>query len=178
MAELSTLARPYAKAAFEYALAGNTLDQWSSMLGTLAEVLAQPPVAALMASPALTLQAQAQRIIEICGDSLDNQGQNLVHLLAENRRLQLIPAIRAQFEQLKAQRQKTVDVTVTSAHPLDEGQQEKLSQALSQKLDRAVNMTVAIDQSLIGGVVVRAGDTIIDGSLRGRLSKLAEALNS
>jgi F-type H+-transporting ATPase subunit delta len=178
MAELSTLARPYAKAAYEYAEAAGTLDQWSSMLGTLEGVVSQAVVVNLLASPEYTTQAQAQALIEVCGDSLSDKGQNLVRLLAENRRLSLLPFIRQQFEALKAQREKSVDVELVSAQAIDPEQQEKLTTALSRRLDRKVNVTVTIDNSLIGGVLVRAGDTIIDGSIRGRLSKLAEALNS
>lgn len=178
MAELSTLARPYAKAVFEYAEAAGALDQWSAMLGTLKGVVLQSAFISLLNSPALTTENQAQSLIDVCGDSIDEKGQNLIRLLAENRRLSLLPFISEQYEMLKAQREKSVDVEVVAAHAINESQQQQLSEALRRRLDRTVNVTVSIDKTLIGGVLVRAGDTIIDGSIRGRLTKLAEALNS
>lgn len=178
MAELSTLARPYAKAVFEYAEAAGSLDQWSAMLGTLSAVVADTVVQKLLNSPELTKQQQSASLIDVCADSLDEKGQNLVRLLAENRRMKLLPFISEQFETLKLQRQKSVDVELISATPLDNELQDKLAQALSKKLDRSVNISASVDQSLLGGVLIRAGDTISDGSVRGRLTKLAEALNS
>lgn len=178
MAELSTLARPYAKAVFEYAEAAGALEQWSGSLGVLGSVVADAAMQKLLGSPELTTRQQASTLIEVCGESLDDKASNLVKLLAENRRLPLLPYIREQFEAFKLQREKSVDVELISATTLDPAQQEKLAQALSRKLDRSVKVTVSIDQSLLGGVLIRAGDTIIDGTIRGRLTKLAEALNS
>jgi F-type H+-transporting ATPase subunit delta len=105
-------------------------------------------------------------------------GQNFVAILSENRRLQLLPQISHQFEIMKANREKAVDVDLVAAHEMDADQQQKLSDALSAKLERKVNMQVSLDKSLLGGAVIRAGDTVIDGSIRGRLTKLAESLNS
>lgn len=178
MAELSTLARPYAKAVFSYAEAAGTLEQWASSLATLAAVVSDGSVTKLLASPQLTTAQQAATVVDICAESLDEKAQNFVQLLAENRRLQLLPFIRAQFDFLKLQRQKSVDVELVSAQPLDEVQQQNLSAALARKLDRTVNVSVSVDPSLLGGVLIRAGDTIIDGSIRGRLTKLAEALTA
>jgi F-type H+-transporting ATPase subunit delta len=92
--------------------------------------------------------------------------------------LQLLPQISHQFEIMKANREKAVDVDLIAAHEMDAEQQQKLSDALSAKLERKVNMQVSLDKSLLGGAVIRAGDTVIDGSIRGRLTKLAESLNS
>jgi len=117
-------------------------------------------------------------LIEICGDALNDQGKNFITVLSENRRLQLLPDISQQFDVLKANREKAVDVEVTAAHELDAEQQQKLSDALSTKLERKVNMQVRLDKNLLGGAVIRAGDTVIDGSIRGRLAKLAESLHS
>lgn len=178
MAELSTLARPYAKAVFEYAEAAGALEQWSGSLGVLGSVVADAVMQKLLTSPELTTRQQASTLIDVCCEALDDKAGNLVKLLAENRRLPLLPFIREQFEALKLQREKSVDVELVSATRLDQEQQDKLTQALSRKLDRSVKVTVSIDQSLLGGVLIRAGDTIIDGTIRGRLTKLAEALNS
>lgn len=178
MAELSTLARPYAKAAFEYAVSANDLQGWSDNLEVVAAVAQQEAVIKLLSSPSYTAAQQAQKTIEICGDSVNDKMANFLHVLAENRRLQLLPQIYQQYEVLKANREKTVEVDVVSACEISTEQQNKLASALSAKLEREVNMQVSLDDNLIGGIVIRAGDTVIDGSIRGRLAKLAEALNS
>lgn len=178
MAELSTLARPYAKAAFQYAADASDLQGWSDSLAVAAAVAAQDVVVKLLSSPSYTATQQAEKTIEVCGDALNEKSRSFVQVLAENRRLQLLPQIYQQFEVLKANREKTVEVSVVSASEISTEQQDKLASALSTKLERQVNMQVSVDDSLIGGVVVRAGDTVIDGSIRGRLAKLAEVLNS
>lgn len=178
MAELSTLARPYAKAAFEYAANAGDLQGWSASLAVAAAVAQQDTVVKLLGSPSYTAAQQAEKVTRICGDALKPKTLSFVQVLAENRRLALLPQIYQQFEVLKANREKTIEVSVTAAQPISSEQQEKLASALSAKLERTVTMQVAVDSSLIGGAVVRAGDTVIDGSIRGRLAKLAEALNS
>ena len=178
MAELSTLARPYARAAFEYAAQADELQSWSQCLATAGSVAQQADVVKLLSSPSYTAQQQAATLIEICGDALDQKGQNFLSVLSENRRLQLLPEISLQFDVLKANREKAVDVELVAAHELDAEQQQKLGEALSAKLERKVNMQVSLDKSLLGGAVIRAGDTVIDGSIRGRLAKLAESLHS
>ena len=178
MAELSTLARPYAKAAFEYAAQAGELQSWSDSLSTAGSVAQQSNVVDLLSSPSVTAQQQATALIEICGDALDEKGQNFLTVLSENHRLQLLPEISLQFDILKANREKSVDVELIAAHELDAEQQQKLSEALSAKLERKVNMQVSLDKSLLGGAVIRAGDLVIDGSIRGRLAKLAESLHS
>ena len=178
MAELSTLARPYAKAAFEYAAQAGELQSWSDSLATAGSVAQQPNVVKLLSSPSVTAQQQATALIEICGDALDERGQNFLTVLSENHRLQLLPEISLQFDVLKANREKSVDVELVAAHELDAEQQQKLSDALSAKLERKVNMQVSLDKNLLGGAVIRAGDLVIDGSIRGRLAKLAESIHS
>ncbi|WP_438951070.1 F0F1 ATP synthase subunit delta [Porticoccus sp.] len=178
MAELSTLARPYAKAAFEYAEGAGDLQNWSDSLAVAAAVAQQHVVEKLLSSPAYTAAQQAEKVITVCGDALSGKTLNFIQVLADNRRLRLLPQIYQQFETLKANREKTVEVNVVSAREISAEQQEKLASALSAKLERTVNMQVSVDSTLIGGAVVRAGDTVIDGSIRGRLLKLAEALHS
>ena len=178
MAELSTLARPYAKAAFEFAVDASDLQGWASCLATSAAVTQHAAVVKLLRSPSSTPIQQAATIIDLCGDDLNATGQNFITILSENRRLTLLPQISHQFEVMKANREKAVDVDVAAAQPLDAEQQKMLSEALSIKLQRKVNMQVSLDKSLLGGAVIRAGDTVIDGSIRGRLTKLAESLNS
>ncbi|WP_439134691.1 F0F1 ATP synthase subunit delta [Pseudomaricurvus sp.] len=178
MAELTTLARPYAKAAFESALAADQLQQWSDMLNLAAAVSQHDGMVKALLSPALTADEKAQAFVDVCGDELNEGGANLVKALADNKRLTLLPEIQQLFEMHKAQREQTVDVEVTTAFELSGELQDKLAKALSAKLDRVVTLSTAVDKAILGGALVRAGDTVIDGSVRGRLTKLAEAMNS
>lgn len=177
MAELSTLARPYAKAAFEYARDAGALADWEGQLGTAAAVAADPAMAAVLNNPALTDEQQAQTLTDVCGDALSAPARNFVAILASNKRLGLLPEIYSQFALYKANQEKSVDVEVVSAFDLDDATRDKLAAALGKKLEREVKVTTATDESLLGGVLIRAGDMVIDGSVRGRLNKLAEAMN-
>lgn len=178
MAELSTLARPYAKAAFEHAAAGDALEAWSRALGLLALLVEDARVSARLRSPALAREQRAQLLVDLCGDELDTPVRNFLQVLAANDRLLLLPEIFRQFQALKADHQRLVEVEVTSAAPLDEAQRSRLAEALVKRLGRDVRIEVEVDPDLIGGAIIRAGDTVIDGSLRGRLNKLADALLS
>ncbi len=178
MAELSTLARPYAKAAFEYARDNNALADWQSQLATAAAVTQDPAMDAALNNPSLTAEQQAQTLIDVCGDQAGNAVQNFVRILASNKRLALLPQIHAQFAQFKANQEKAVDVEVISAFDLDGAICDRLAQVLGSKLEREVKVSTTTDSDLLGGVLIRAGDMVIDGSVRGRLNKLAEAMNS
>ena len=178
MAELSTLARPYAKAAFEYAVDAKDLQGWSDSLKTVAVVCQNDKVVSMLNSPSITLVQQAKRTIEICGNEINLKTQGFISVLAENKRLKLLPQISKQFETLKANREKTIEVSVVSAVELNDIQKNTLASALSAKLEREVNMQVSVDTALIGGAIIRAGDTVIDGSICGRLTTLAQALHS
>ncbi|CAA0081551.1 ATP synthase subunit delta [BD1-7 clade bacterium] len=177
MAELSTLARPYAKAAFGFALANQNLDAWAKMLNTLAAIVSNDKVDAILSSPALTSEQQVTAITAICGDELTEECKNFVSLLAENKRLTLLKEVTEQFVSLKAQHEKFCDVEVTSAYDVDSEVEENLAKALSNKLNCSVNIQTTVDKDLIGGVVIRAGDLVIDSSVRGRLAKLTEAMS-
>jgi len=176
--ERATIARPYAKAAFEYAQTGNAAAAWSRGLNTAAQIVADPLVAALTKSPRCSAADLASLIADVAGADLDAGMQNFVHILAENRRLLLLPEIAAHYQELRAEVENTVDVEVISAVPLNTAQQEKLSAALSTRLKRKVRMQNSVDAALLGGAVVRAGDLVIDGSLKGRLQRLATELES
>ncbi|MDC3332820.1 F0F1 ATP synthase subunit delta [bacterium] len=178
MAELNSLARPYAKAAFEFANAADDLANWSTQLKTAFAVSQNEKMVAMLSSPALTTTQQAEQFIAVCGDELTGGIQNFIKILADNKRLLLLPSIAILFEEFKANREKRVNVEVATAYELDADIQAKLATALTGKLDRDVTVNTVIDKALIGGIVVRAADVVIDGSLRGRLDKLAEALNS
>jgi len=178
MAELTTLARPYAKAAFGFALANNDLDKWSSMLVTLSAVTQNAQVQAVLSSPALTAKQLVAQVQNLLGDELNEQGVNFVSLLADNKRLGLLPIIAEQFEVLKAKQEKLSHVEITSAFDIDNASEDKLAKALSEKLNCSVDINTTVDTNLIGGAVVRAGDLVIDASVRGRLAKLNESVNS
>lgn len=178
MAELTTIARPYAKAAFELADSAGELQKWSGMLALAAAVAQQDNMKQVLASPALTATQKAEAFSDVCGEELDAKANNLIASLATYQRLELLPEIQELFELHKAQREKSVDVEVATAFELSGEIQDKLAKALSAKLDREVKVSTSVDKSLLGGALVRAGDTVIDGSVRGRLAKLAEAMNS
>lgn len=178
MAELSTLARPYARAAFEFARDNQQMAEWSTQLGLAAAVTGTDTIAQVLASPSLTTDQQANTLIDVCGDSLTAPVQNFLKVLAENKRLPLLAEVVAIFEQFKANQERSVDVEVQTAFDLDAATGDKLANALKAKLEREVKVNTVVDKSLLGGVLVRAGDIVIDGSVRGRLAKLAESMNS
>lgn len=178
MAELSTIARPYAKAAFEYAVDVSALKVWSTGLAVAASVSQQPKLVKLLRSPSSTSAQQAATLNEVCAEEISETIKNFIVILSENNRLTLLSQISDQFDVMKANFEKAVDVEVISAQSLDAEQQASLTKALSKKLEREVNMQVSLDKDLLGGAVIRAGDTVIDGSIRGRLTKLAESFNS
>jgi len=178
MAELTTLARPYAKAAFEYAQAHQQLADWSAMLGLAAVVSQDPTLQRMLKAPRLTSTDKASTFVEVCGDKFDAQVANFIHVLAEHSRLVLLPEIAELFALYKAEQEKSVDVDVTSAFALNDEQQDKLAKVLSARLGREVRLHAAEDASLIGGLVIRAGDLVIDGSVRGKLAQLTYALKS
>lgn len=178
MAELSTLARPYARAAFEYADTHSALDAWLEQLGLAAAIVAEPRVARILARPVLTAGKQAEVFIELCGENLTAPMANFIRVLASNRRLPLLPEISAQFAELRAAREKSIEVHVVSAFDLTGDVRDKLAEALGHNLGREVRLSSETDSGLLGGLLIRAGDTVIDGSVRGRLNKLAEALTN
>ena len=178
MAELVTLARPYAKAAFEAACAEGKLQEWQQMLDVLAAVVSYPRMREVLAQPSLTAARQARILLDVCGDSLAGGVTNLVQVLAENKRVGLLPELAAQFREMKARHEKTVAVEIRSAFPLDAAVADRLAKALGNKWQCAVKLETEVDPSLLGGVVIKAGDTVIDASVRGRVLKLAEALTA
>jgi len=178
MAETITLARPYAKAAFEVALAEKELGAWSEALKLLAGVSANELVRKHLLSPSLTATQQADTLIQLCGEQLLPRAHNLVRLLAEHKRLPLLADISELFDALKANQEMTVDVELSTAFELNKDVVKKITQALQSRLNREIKLQTRVDRHLIGGAVIRAGDTVIDNSVRGKLTKLAEAMNS
>jgi len=178
MADRRTIARPYARAAFEEARADTRLADWSKAINTGAAVVQDERVERLLSDPHVTPQQLAELVSSIAGDGLDQDGRNFVQTLAENRRLAYLPEIAVLFDELKSAEEGIVDVTVTSAAPLDEKQKLTLAEALSKKLKRQVRLHCETDGKLIGGAVLRAGDLVIDGSLRTRLERIAYELTA
>jgi F-type H+-transporting ATPase subunit delta len=176
MADKLTVARPYAKAAFAEAKGGKHLGPWSASLRTAAAVVQDPRVQNLLGNPAVSTPELAKLVIDLAGPQLDQQGRNFVQTLAQNRRLAYLPEISTLFDELKDEAEGVIDVTVTSAAPLDNSQRQTLSAALERRLERQIRLHCETDPSLIGGAVLRAGDLIIDGSVRSRLNRIAYEL--
>ncbi len=176
MAELSTAARPYAKALFRLALAESRLPAWSATLALLADTAKLPQVADLIGHPALTRPQLAAMLCDVLKGKLDHEGENLVRLLAENGRLKLLPLIREEFEAFKAEAEKRAEVEVTAAAPVDAAQQTVLAEAVKRRLSLDVKMSWKTDPALLAGAIVRCGDLVIDGSVAGELERLRHVI--
>jgi len=176
MAEIATIARPYAYAVFELAKRKRELDGWSRELTVLAAVAADPSIQEAIDSPAATSLQKANALARVCGDDLSREGKQLLQVLAGNKRLHLLGEISSQYEALRAQEQATLEVEVVSAYALDDAEQARIIEALARRFEREIVLTSRVDESLLGGAIIRAGDTVIDGSVRGKLEKLSETL--
>ncbi len=177
MAEISTIARPYAKAAFQFALQHDQLSHWSDMLSFLSVIVKDEPLQAILDNPTRTVAQKTEIIEKVADNKLDKHGLNFVTQIASQGRLSALSAISEQFELLKAEQEKAVDVTITAAFPLSDSERSDLQTVLSKKLGLSINMQSEVDKDLIGGVVIRTGDMVIDASVRGKLAKLSETLN-
>jgi len=172
MAELSTLARPYAKAVFELARDTSRFGDWSNVLRGLADAVSDPAVAAAIGHPAVGKGQLSQALIDAIGGTIGNDGSNLLRLLIDNGRLKLAPAIASEYEALRAEAEATIDVEITTASAVAPGQLVALVDAIAKRLSRKLNVTTKVDESLLGGAVIRAGDLVIDGSSVGELERL------
>lgn len=182
MAEAATIARPYAKAAFMAARDAKALPAWSEALQKSSGLVADATIADLLTNPKLTPDEIVSMFAGLGGAAaagdFDSHWQNFIRLLGENKRLEVLPEIAAQYEMLRAQYENELDVQVTSAVPMNAGQQAKLAAALKKRFKRDVRITSGVDPTLLGGAVIRAGDLVIDGSINGRLQRLASELAS
>lgn len=176
MQDASALARPYGLAAFKQAREEGNIEQWSDMLKLLVMILADPTMRGLVANPKVDDEQLAALIIDVAGDGLSKTGQNLVRILAENERLTEMAGVAAIFEQERDRIEGRSHVEVMSAFELTDEQQKSIGESMSKRLGTEVDVSVTVDESLIGGVIIRAGDTVIDASLRGRLSQLGQSL--
>lgn len=178
MASNSTLARPYAEAVFRRAIESDSLDTWSGRLKLLAAIMADKAMSGLVSNPHITRAQLADLVLGVAGDKLSGEGANLVRLLAQNGRLATAPELAEIYEASKNEHERRIDVELTSAFPVDEEHTARLAEALKARLGRDVHITSKHDESLIGGVKIRAGDMVIDGSVRGRLEQLATELGT
>ena len=179
MAEKRTLARPYAKAVFELARDQQAFARWSKALATLSGLSADASVQALLGSPKAAPAVRAEVLSDLCakaGEKLDQQGLNFVALLADNRRLGLLPEIAEHFERLRAEAENTLEVELVAAMPVPAEEQKRIGDALHKKLGRKITLKYVEDKTLIGGAVLRADDLVIDGSVREKLGRLTAAL--
>lgn len=176
MSELTTIARPYAKAAFDFALEKGQLDKWQEMLQFSALVAENEEVKQYLNSSFSPKQV-ADMFITICADQLDSFGQNFIRVMAENKRLSTLPAVLIGFNALRSEYESVKDVFVTSATELTASQEAKIANAMKAKLGNEVRIIKAVDASLLAGVIIRYDDTVIDGSSRGQLNRLSQELS-
>jgi len=202
MVELATLARPYAEAIFDLAKETHNFEPWSRNLAWLTAIVEDPPMAAVIANPRVEKATLTRLLLDIANgddnvreasvssgiehthltpwllgdEKTHQQAQNLIKLLVENRRLRLVPHIATQFEELKAQHQGYVKVQITSSYPVSSQQQQDIEAALQKRLGKAIEVTITIDETIVGGWIIRAGDEVLDLSIKGRLQQLATEL--
>ena len=176
MLENSTIARPYASAVFELARENGQVEEWSGMLGLLSLVVSDKTMRQLITNPKVSRQQLQDLVLEVCGDGLSDLGRNLVKILVRGDRLQYASGIKNQYEQMRAAAEGKVDVEVVTAYKLDGEQQNSIAGIIAERLGKQVNIKTSIEESLIGGAIIRAGDSIIDASLRGRLDELRNEL--
>ncbi|MBL4908446.1 MAG: F0F1 ATP synthase subunit delta [Alteromonadaceae bacterium] len=177
MSQLTTVARPYAKAAFDFAVEANAIDSWLAQLTFAAEVSKDATIYDYISGGASTEQA-ITLFLNVCGEQVDSKGQNFIKIMAENKRLLALPQVLAQFCELKAEYEQTIVVDVTSAVELTSAQATSLSAALEKRLARKVKLNCKVDATIISGLIIEAGDMVIDGSIAGKLNRLATTLQS
>lgn len=178
MSESATLARPYAEAVFKYARETGTAERWSDNLKFLAIALKDKALAAAANNPRIPKSRVSELLLDVGRDYLSDEGKNFVRVLVENNRLKLLPDIQSLFEAYRAEDEGFIEAEVRTAFPLNKEAEKQLAKTLESVLKRKVQFRVGEDRSLIGGVIIRAGDTVIDASVRGQLQKLAKRLYS
>ena len=179
MSELTTAARPYARAVFEMANEAGNLAKWSKSLSFMGAVATNDDVKSLLAKPQMAKQAGAEAFISLCDSKkLDDNAKNLVKMLAENDRLSLLPEMSVIYEVLKDEAEGSVEAKVTSAKKLTQAEEKSIVAALKKRLGRKVKLKVDVDKTLLGGAIIQAGDLVIDGSLRGRLAKMTNVMTN
>lgn len=177
MSALTTVARPYAQAAFNFAVEQGALQEWHEMLTFAAQVASDDAMQSFL-NGAVGRDEATQVFLSVCGEQLNEKGQNLVKVMAANERLNALPAVLEMFTTLRADHENEISVDVTSASELSDEQRTKLSAALEQRLARKVKLNCSVNPDLMGGLYIQAGDTVIDGTFKSQLSKLSNTLQS
>jgi len=176
MAEIATIARPYAEAVFKLAVADGRFAPWSELLARLVQAVAHPDVRTCVGNPKVSAAQLTDLLVSVMGEGVTAEAKNFVHLVVANRRLEAIGGIRELYEELVNERKGVVDAQIASAFPLDDGQLKELVGHLERRFKRKVEPHVTVDKELVGGVTVTVGDEVIDGSVRGKLAAMSAAL--
>lgn len=176
MAEITTIARPYAQAVFQLAKTEGNFAGWSDAVQMLAAIAVDPQAAAVLASPTIDADQKAQLLTEVAGDKLNDPAKNFVRVLAANDRLSALVEIAALYEVMRNEAEGAVDAELVTAMPATEEQKTQVVAALKTRLGREIHLQCKTDESLLGGAIIRAGDLVIDGTARGKLGRLATAL--
>jgi len=177
MAEAITIARPYANAVFNIANDKVELKAWSELLAVFAQFVEDGEIAQMIASPSVTDEQVIDLMANVTGETVNDEARHLLMLLAENNRLSLLGDIAVIYEELRAEAEQVMTADVSAAKPLTEEQEANISAALKKRTGRDVTLNVEVDESLLGGAIIRAGDLIIDGSALGKLNRLANVIN-
>ena len=177
MAEATTIARPYANAAFDIANEKTELKVWSGFLAVMAQSVADEDIDAMIGNPSISDEQMISVLADIAGELVTTEAHHFLALLAENKRLTLLMDIAAIFEQLRAEAEQVMTAEVSSARALTPEQESNIAKALKKRTGRDVTLSVEVDESLLGGAIIRAGDLIIDGSALGKLNRLANVIN-
>lgn len=178
MSELTTLARPYAVAAFKRAKETASTEQWAAELEFLSAIMADGQIQRAMENPRVGRDKLTESFLALCEGRLSEEARNFVRMLIENHRLTLASAISALFSQYKAEDEGSIDVDVKTAFELEAGEEKKLKSTLDKVLNKKARLRTSVDRDLIGGVYIRAGDRVIDASVRGQLERLAKSLRN
>ena len=177
MADFTTVARPYANAVYKQAAESSALESWGDALEMMAAVVNDASMNEVLDNPQLSSERKGEVLTQILADKLNDQQKNLIKLMAENGRLKIFPEVAKQYEVYRAEAEGKLDAEVISAYPLSPEQEKAIAESLKKKLGCEISLTTSTDESLIGGVVIKAGDTIIDGSMKSQLETLATTLS-
>ena len=177
MAEAITIARPYANAVFDIANDKGELKAWSELLAVWAQCVDDTGMKAIIGNPLVSDEQRVSLLVDIAGGSVDEDAQHFLALLAENKRMDLLSEVAEIFEQLRAEAEQVMTADVSTARALTKKQEANIAKALKKRTGRDVTLNVEIDESLLGGAIIRAGDLVIDGSALGKLNRLANVIN-
>ena len=170
------MTRPYAKAAFEYALEHQVLNEWALFLNNLAQVFSSPEMAVLISHPSTNQKELVETLIAVFGADIKKEMGNFIRILAENKRLKWVGEVNEAYQALMLSQAHIVKATLVTAMPADEAFKKQVLEKLKQRFDREVELSCELDPSLIGGAIIRSGDWVLDGSLKGKLSRLSQTL--